>query len=89
MNLNKLSEEIYNANKEKGFWDEPRTNIECLALAAGECHEAIEADRKGLQMSNHSKRLLEDSMKLNFSLVFKNHVKTRCKMKSRMRLYDY
>lgn len=75
MNLNKLSEEIYNANKEKGFWDEPRTNIECLALAAGECHEAIEADRKGLQMSNHSKRLLEDSMKLNFSLVFKNHVK--------------
>lgn len=46
-NLNKLAESIFAANKSKGFWDEPRTNIECLALAAGECHEAIEADRKG------------------------------------------
>jgi NTP pyrophosphatase (non-canonical NTP hydrolase) len=75
IDLNKLALEIYEGNKAKGFWDEPRTNIECLALAAGECHEAIEADRKGLYMTHPSKRLLEDSMKLNFSLVFKNHVK--------------
>jgi len=75
MNLNKLSEEIYAANKEKGFWDEERTNIECLALAAGECHEAIEADRKGRYTDNDNKAIVDHALNITFKGTFKQMVK--------------
>jgi len=74
--FNELASEIHEANKAKGFWDMERTNIECLALAAGECHEAIEADRKGkyMKLSERSKEQ-QDAVDEIFIPMFKNHVK--------------
>jgi NTP pyrophosphatase (non-canonical NTP hydrolase) len=46
MNLNKLSEDIYNANKEKGFWDNERNVGETLMLVVTELAEAMEVHRK-------------------------------------------
>ena len=47
MNLNKLSKEIYEANKLKGF-DVKECNIgQTLMLIVSELSEALEADRKG------------------------------------------
>jgi NTP pyrophosphatase (non-canonical NTP hydrolase) len=46
MNLNKLSEQIYAANKEKGFWDEERNVGETLMLVVTELAEAMEVHRK-------------------------------------------
>jgi len=42
-----LSGQVFQANKEKGFWDDERTAGECLALICSEMYEALEADRKG------------------------------------------
>jgi NTP pyrophosphatase (non-canonical NTP hydrolase) len=44
--MNKLSEEIYLANKEKGFWDKERNVGEMLMLITSELGEAMEAHRK-------------------------------------------
>ena len=46
MNLNKLSEDIYAANKAKGFWDEDRNVGETLMLVVTELSEAMEVHRK-------------------------------------------
>ena len=45
--LNELSEEIYQNNKEKGFWDNKRNVGEMLMLVTSELGEAMEAHRKG------------------------------------------
>ena len=45
--LNELSEEIYQNNKEKGFWDNERNVGEMLMLVTSELGEAMEAHRKG------------------------------------------
>jgi len=47
MNLNELSKKVYQANKEKGFWDSDRKRPETLMLIVSELSEALEADRKG------------------------------------------
>ncbi len=49
MNLNDLANEIYQNNKEKGFWpeDKPRNVGELLMLVTSELGEAMEAHRKG------------------------------------------
>lgn len=46
-NLNTLSKEVYQANKEKGFHDKEYSNEHLLCLVVGELMEAVEADRKG------------------------------------------
>ena len=46
MNLNKLSEDIYAANKAKGFWDQERNVGETLMLVVTELAEAMEVHRK-------------------------------------------
>lgn len=45
--LNELAEEIYQNNKEKGFWDKERNVGEMLMLVTSELGEAMEAHRKG------------------------------------------
>lgn len=45
--LNTLSKEVYQANKEKGFHDKEYSNETCLMLVITELSEAVEADRKG------------------------------------------
>lgn len=48
--LNQLAEEIYKANKAKGFWpEEGRNTGECLMLMVSELAEGMEAHRKGLK----------------------------------------
>lgn len=46
-----LIREAHEVAKEKGWWDEPRTNEECFALILSEACEALEADRKGMRAS--------------------------------------
>ena len=46
--LNKLAEEIHQISVEKGFYEEPRTFGERIALMHSELSEALEADRKNL-----------------------------------------
>lgn len=48
IDLNKLSKEIYEANKAKGFHDEKNSKEHMLCLVISELMEAVEADRKGL-----------------------------------------
>lgn len=49
MDLNKKAKEIYNQNKEVGWWDNPnRCLYECLQLISTEIAEATEAERKDL-----------------------------------------
>lgn len=45
--LNKLSKEIYEANKAKGFHDEKHSDEHMMCLVVSELMEAVEADRKG------------------------------------------
>lgn len=47
MELNKLSKEIFEQNKEKGFHDKPLEFGTYLMLITSELSEALEADRKG------------------------------------------
>jgi NTP pyrophosphatase (non-canonical NTP hydrolase) len=49
-NLNVLAKDIYQAMKEKGFWDHERNVGEMLMLATGELAEGLEALRKGRKM---------------------------------------
>ncbi|PXV61200.1 hypothetical protein CLV62_12533 [Dysgonomonas alginatilytica] len=45
--LNTLSKEVYQANKEKGFHDKEQSNEAYLMLVITELSEAVESDRKG------------------------------------------
>jgi NTP pyrophosphatase (non-canonical NTP hydrolase) len=45
--LNKFAQDIYKANKAKGFWDKERNVGEMLMLIVSELGEAMEAHRKG------------------------------------------
>lgn len=46
-NLNTLAEEIFEANKRKGFWDSPRPLTETTMLIVTELSEAVEEERAG------------------------------------------
>jgi NTP pyrophosphatase (non-canonical NTP hydrolase) len=48
MNLTDLSKQIYEANREKGFWDNERNIGEALMLVVTELSEGLEAHRKGI-----------------------------------------
>ena len=52
MSLTKLATGIYQDNKAKGFWDEERSDLECIALIHSELSEAVEAARKGYPASS-------------------------------------
>lgn len=46
-NLNILAAKIFQANEEKGFWDEPRGLCETTMLIVTELAEAVEEERAG------------------------------------------
>lgn len=48
INLNKLGKEIYQNNVEHGFYEEPRSFGDRIALMHSELSEALECDRKNL-----------------------------------------
>jgi len=62
MNLNKLAESIYNANKEKGFWAQERNVGETLMLVVTELAEAMEVHRKtgDIRIDSASKQMVEN-----------------------------
>lgn len=75
--LNSLAQDVYNANKEKGFHDSNRSFAETAMLIVSEISEAVEADRKGKRT---------DPRDLNFTYAdfiaeqfkaeyFKDHIK--------------
>lgn len=47
VHLTPLAEDVYQANKAKGFWEGKRNKGELLMLVTSELAEALEADRKG------------------------------------------
>ena len=68
--LNYLAEEIYQNNKEKGFWDNERNVGEMLMLVTSELGEAMEAHRKGrfanLEAYEEFSENFEDAIKDTF-----------------------
>lgn len=75
--LSPLSEEIFEANKAKGFWDEERNTGECLMLMVSELSEALEADRKGRWCNGEMIDLLlqDDLTDGNYKQLFETIVK--------------
>lgn len=71
MNPNKLAEEIFQANKEKGFWDEKRNIGEMLMLITSELGEAMEAHRKN-RMCTASNRMRFEEGKGLFNVTIKD-----------------
>jgi len=51
--INKLSEQIHENAKSKGFYDSPKNIGEMLCLIHSEVSEALEADRKNHFADNH------------------------------------
>lgn len=74
--LNKLSKEIYEANKAKGFHEEKHSPEHMLCLVISELMEAVEADRKGRKADvEYVETLTKQTSKSLFDVLFKNGVK--------------
>lgn len=69
--LNQSANVIFQNNKEKGFWDNPRNVGELLMLVTSELGEAMEAHRKGKFANGH---LMADSY-ADWKEWFENHYK--------------
>ncbi len=72
--LNKLSKQVYENNKAKGFWEEDRLNSTLLMLCVSELGEACEADRKG-RFANMSAFQSDIANGSDFADSFKANVK--------------
>ena len=66
--LNKLANNIYKANKKKGFWDKERNVGEMLMLIVTELAEAMEAHRG--RGNTLDRKLFEDTQKAS-PIMFK------------------
>ena len=73
--INKLSKEIHENNKSKGFYDSEKNIGEMLALIHSEVSEALECDRKGMY-SNRTPIALKNMMnESDFKGMFERLVK--------------
>lgn len=82
VNLTELSKQIYQANKEKGFWDEEKNVGEVFALIISEASEALEAHRKDIfaNMQEFDKWMLAERIEGTdrgelFIDLFKSYIK--------------
>jgi len=71
--LNETAYQIFQNNKEKGFWDNERNVGELLMLVTSELGEAMEAHRKGKFTKNEDWELYQK--KYNSNEVFKLKIK--------------
>ena len=70
-----IQSKIYENNKAKGWYDEPRSNGEIIALIHSELSEALEADRKndeGEYIPPDCRRIESDK---EFKMYFESEVK--------------
>lgn len=72
-----LQTHIYEANKEKGFWEDNRSDYEVCSLIISEASEALEADRKGRHFLTANKKITDIDLKddSEFIVIFKENVK--------------
>ena len=75
--LNQLSKEIYQANKEKGFYDKEKNIGEMLCLIHSEVSEALECDReeKFIHQDKSDLALYGNMPDLDFKIGFESNVK--------------
>lgn len=77
MNITKLKKEIYQTNKENGFWDEERNTGEMLMLIVSELAEALEADRedKYAKLELFELEQQDAQSQEQWKVVFENNIK--------------
>lgn len=71
--LNKIAADIYQQNKEKGFWDKERNIGELLMLITSELAEAMEAHRGRKNILN--REAFEKNEEEDFNYAFNTFVK--------------
>lgn len=77
VHLTPLSEVIFEGNKRKGFWDEPRNIGELLMLITSELAEGLEADRK--KRREVATRHLDALLKMKDDAEFKEYFQANVK----------
>ena len=75
MNLTMFSQEIHNANKEKGFYDNPVETGTTLMLVTSELAEALEADRHNLRANRLAFEIATEENNVPFVESFKENIK--------------
>jgi NTP pyrophosphatase (non-canonical NTP hydrolase) len=75
--LNELSQKIFQANKEKGFWDNERNVGEMLMLVTTELAEAMESHRKGkfCQLETFNDTYFDNLKDAEFKQAFEKNIK--------------
>ena len=75
--LNELSQKIFQANKEKGFWNEKRNVGEMLMLVTTELAEAMESHRKGkfCQLETFNDTYFDNLKDAEFKQAFEKNIK--------------
>lgn len=72
--INQLSRQIFQSNKEKGFWSEKPNIAEKLMLIVTEISEAVEADRADRYAKKESFQSIENK-NVPFETKFKDFIK--------------
>lgn len=77
MIFNEASKKIYEANKEKGFWDNERNVGEMLMLITSELGEAMEAHRKGrfAKLADFNRASIASNSGDDFKVNFEANIK--------------
>lgn len=73
--LNEASQIIHEANKQKGFYDEPREIGTLLMLVVSELAEALEADRKDKHTDFEAYKIKLNSKPIKQSSLFQEYIK--------------